>query len=51
MSLSHVIGGLPLGDGASEVFAVDVVDEALRVTLNDGSARDYPFNPVFLGLS
>ncbi|MEQ9688595.1 MAG: hypothetical protein RLO48_02590 [Bauldia litoralis] len=51
VSLSHVVGGLPLRDGATEVFAVDVVDDTLRVTQNDGHAYVYPFDAAFLGLA
>ena len=50
-SVSHAIGGLPLPEGASEVFAVDVVGDGLRVTLNDGQSRDYPFDAGFLGIA
>ncbi|MCB1489499.1 MAG: hypothetical protein KDJ88_18825 [Bauldia sp.] len=49
-SVSHAIGGLPLAEGASEVFSVDVVGNALRVTLDDGTSRDYPFDAGFLGI-
>lgn len=48
-SVSHVVGGLPLGDGASEVFAMDVSGETLRVTLDDGQTTAYPFDAGFIG--
>lgn len=49
VAVSHVLGGLPLIDGADAVFAIDVVTDALRVTLNDGQSTDYPFDGAFLG--
>jgi len=48
-AVRHVIGGLPLAKGAGEVFAVEIAGDGLRVTLNDGTGKDYPFDAAFLG--
>lgn len=49
VAFRHVVGGLPLGAGAGEVFAVEIAGEGLKVTLNDGTATTYPFDAAFLG--
>jgi hypothetical protein len=48
-SVSHAVGGLPLGDGAGAVSAIDVADGTLRVTLDDGQTTAFPFDAGFLG--
>ena len=52
VAVSHVLGALPLGEGAEAVASVAVKDgAALTVTLDDGTAADYPFDAAFLGLA
>ena len=50
MSLSHVVGGIPLPEGWREVAAIEVGDGALRLTGDDGSAVEYPYDPGFVGV-
>ncbi len=49
VSLSHVVGGIPLPGGWREVAAVEAGDGVLRVTGDDGSIVEYPFDPEFVG--
>ncbi|MCP4380864.1 MAG: hypothetical protein GY798_05490 [Hyphomicrobiales bacterium] len=51
VSVAHAIGGLPLPEGASEVFDVEAMPNGLRVTVNDGGTREYAFDPAFLALA
>lgn len=48
VSVRHVIGGIPLPDGWSEVFSVDVAGGGLRLTGDDGTSVDLPFDATFL---
>jgi predicted metal-dependent enzyme (double-stranded beta helix superfamily) len=49
VSVRHVIGGLPLPAGWSEVAGIDARPGALRMTASDGSTMDCPFDDGFLG--
>ncbi|WP_421724830.1 hypothetical protein [Bauldia sp.] len=48
VSVAHVIGGIPLPEGADEVFDIEAAPGVLRVTLNDGRTLEYLFDPTFL---
>jgi hypothetical protein len=50
VSLSHVVGGLPLPEGWRDVAMVEAGDGVLKLTGNDGTAVEYPYDPGFIGL-
>lgn len=50
VSVSHVLGGLPLLDGWHEIGAIDSQRDCLRLTSVDGSMIEYPFDDQFLAL-
>ena len=44
----HVIGGLPLPSGWTEIAAVEVEGDALKVSDASGGNSKIPFDPSFL---
>ncbi|HET7715056.1 MAG TPA: hypothetical protein VFK86_05465 [Bauldia sp.] len=48
VSLSHVVGGIPLPAGWREVATVQAGDGVLRLTGDDGTAVEYPYDPGFV---
>jgi hypothetical protein len=49
VEVRHVIGGIPLPDGWTEIASVDVEGEALVLTDVGGDRRSVPFDAAFLG--
>ena len=49
VSLSHVVGGIPLPEGWREVVSVEAGDGSLRLTGDRGTAVTYSYDPGFVG--